>query len=324
MLTVVRQFAIEHLEEAAELRERYGRYFLSLVADQEAALQGSDQRYALALMNQEIENIRQAWRYAVVQGDSDAINQATAALSLYLYMRSWFREGLELFGQAADRLAGQAPPQLVAKLRARQGWFAFLSGQLQQALDLLTGSLATLHPDGAPEALTYTLNFLAVVNSSLGDFARAESLCEQALAIARATNQRYSQAISHNILSQLAYQQGNYAQAQTASQTSLKLEQALGNRWSMGFSLVNLGRVAYALGDYATAQARYEESLAIRREMQDARGQGLCQLYLGDTAVASQSYGEAAVQFQRSLAIFSQIGDQPTVETLHKRLAALP
>ena len=64
--------------------------------------------------------------------------------------------------------------------------------------------------------------------------------------------------------------------------------------------------------------------MAIGREVQDARGTGLCQLYLGDTAVASQNYGEAAVQFQRSLAIFSQIGDQPTVETLHKRLASLP
>ena len=324
MLTVVRQFASEHLADEAALRERYGRYFLALVADQEAALQGSQQRTALALMNQEMENIRQAWRFAVMQGESEAINQATAALSLYLYMRSWFREGLELFGQATDRLAGQASPQLVAKLQARQGWFAFLSGQPDQALDLLSRALASLPPDGEPEALTYALNFLAVVNSSLGDFATAEALCAQALASATATNQRYSQAISHNILSQVAYQQGAYAQAQTASQTSLKLEQALGNRWSMGFSLVNLGRVAYALGDYATAQARYEESLAIRREMQDARGQGLCQLYLGDTAVASQNYAEAAVQFQRSLAIFSQIGDQPTVEKLYERLAALP
>ena len=326
MLAVVRQFAAEHLgngQAGFDLRQRYGRYYLGLVTAQAADLQGENQLRALATINQEIENIRQAWRLAINQADVAALDRATEALSLFLYMRSWFREGLELFGLAVNRLDGQAEPQVAAKLAARQGWFAFLSGKLHQAAELLRQSLAVLHPDGDPEALTYTLNFLAVVNQSLDDFETAQALCEEALAIAAAHGNRYSQAISNNILSQIAYVQGRYEAALNHSQASLHLEQALGNRWSMGFSLVNIGRVAYALGEFATARGNYEESLAIREVMGDARGQGLCRMYLGDTAVARQNIPEAKAQYQQSQAIFRQIGDQVTVEALNGRLASL-
>jgi len=326
MLAVVRQFAAEHLENGQvgfNLRQRYGRYYLDLAAAQENDLKGSNQLHALAIVNQDIENIRQAWRLAVDQTDVAALDRATAALSLFFYMRSWFREGLELFGLAVSRLDGQADRQVVAKLAARQGWFAFLSGKQHQAAELLTQSLAVLHPDGNPEALTYTLNFLAVVNLSLDDFETAQALCTEALEIAVEHGNRYSQAISNNILSQIAYMQGRYEAALDHSQASLQLEQALGNRWSMGFSLVNLGRVAYALGDFATAKANYEESLVIREDMQDARGQGLCHMYLGDTAVARQNIAEAKAHYQQSLAIFRQIGDQTTVAKLAARLAEI-
>ncbi|MBK7893610.1 MAG: tetratricopeptide repeat protein [Anaerolineaceae bacterium] len=327
MLTVVRQFAADHLPDGpalADLQGGYGRYYLQLVAAQGADLQGGNQRQALAFISQEIENIRQAWRLAVAHNDVASVDLAAATLGLFFYMRSWFREGLELLGLAANSLAGRAPTVLLAKLVVWQGWFAFLSGQPEQAARLLGQSREMLPPDGDAETLTYALNFLAVVRQALGDLETAVALCTEALELAAENDYRYSQAISSNILSQIAYVQERYVAALAHSHASLQLEQALGNRWSMGFSLVNLGRVAFALGDYATAQAHYEESLAIRREMGDARGQGLCHLYLGDTAVASQNFAEAHKQFQRSLAIFNPIGDQLTVDKLHERLATLP
>ena len=327
MLTVVRQFAAEHLgiqsNVLTELGQRHSHYYLDFVTVQGSALKGSQQRQALALINQEIENIRQAWRFAVVRGDGAVLDQATAGLSLFFYMRSWFREGLALFGLAADRLDGTASPQIVAKLAARQGWFAFLSGKPQEAVDLLSQSLETLHPDGEPDALIYTLNYLAVVNYTQDDFETAHTLCTEALAIAEAHDKKYRMAISNNILSQIAYKQAQYETAQHHSQRSLALEEALGNRWSMGFSLVNLGRVAVALGDFATAQAYFSESLAIRTEMQDARGQGLCQLYLGEMATALEDAAAAEDHYRQSLAIFRQIGDQVTVENLNGRLAQI-
>ncbi|WP_420645742.1 AfsR/SARP family transcriptional regulator [Candidatus Leptofilum sp.] len=324
MLMVVRQFAAEHLPDGAELvalQGRYGRYYLNLVAAQEADLQGGNQQQALAIVSQEMDNVRQAWRLAISQGDVAAVDQATAVLSLFLYMRSWFREGLALFTQAVTELAAQAPKAILGKLKARQGWFAFLLGDRSRAERLLQESIDALREDGEPAALSYALNYLAVVQYVQDNYEAGWASCREALNIGEQHGLTYSQAISNNILSQIAYLQARYEVALTHSQTSLGLEEQLGNRWSMGFSLVNLGRVAYALGDYDAAQARYEESLAIRQEMEDARGQGLCHLYLGDTAVASQNLPAAEAHYQKSLAIFRQIGDQVTVDSLQKRLA---
>ncbi|WP_420629547.1 AfsR/SARP family transcriptional regulator [Candidatus Leptofilum sp.] len=323
MLMVVRQFAAEHLpggEALKALQGRYGRYYLDLVAAQEADLQGGNQQQALAIINQEMDNVRQAWRLAVSQGDVAAVDRATAVLSLFLYMRSWFREGLALFTQAVTELVAQAPRAVLGKLKARQGWFAFLLGDRGRAERLLQESIDTLRVDGEPAALSYALNYLAVVQYVQDNYETGWASCQEALAIGEQHGLTYSQAISNNILSQIAFLQKRYEVALTHSQTSLRLEQTLGNRWSMGFSLVNLGRVAYALGDFATAQTRYEESLAIRQSMEDARGQGLCYLYLGDTAVASQNLPEAEAHYQKSVAIFRQIGDQVTVDRLEERL----
>ncbi len=327
MLAVVRQFAAEHLENGQlgfDLRQRYGRYYLDLVAAQETDLQGSNQLRALATINQEMENIRQAWRLAVSQADVMALSRATEALSLFLYMRSWFREGLALFSQAIEQLAEKAPAGVMAKMASRQGWFTFLLGDRAKAEGLLSQSVARLRVEGDEAALVYALNYLAVVQYVQDDYEAGWATCQEALAVGERHDLIYSQAISNNILSQIAYLQKRYEVALVHSQASLRLEQALGNRWSMGFSLVNLGRVAYALGDFATAQANYEESLAIREGMQDARGQGLCRMYLGDTAVARQNVAEAKAHYQHSLIIFSQIGDKVTVQKLNERLLSLP
>ncbi|MCB8927691.1 MAG: tetratricopeptide repeat protein [Ardenticatenaceae bacterium] len=326
MLAVVRQFAAEHMQNGQigfALRQRYGRYYLNLLAAQETRLQGAEQAQALAVIGQEIDNIRQAWRLAVAQADLAAVDQATETLSLFLYMRSWFREGVALFSQAVAQLRAQAPEAILGKLIARQGWFAFLLGERDQAEKLLHEGLAYLRADGEPSAVAYTLNYLAVIQYVQEAYEMGWATCQEALAIGEQHNLLYSQAISNNILSQIAYLQKRYEVVLAHSETSLRLEKTLGNRWSMGFSLVNLGRVAYALGDYATARARYEESLAIRAEMQDERGQGLCRMYLGDTAVASENPTEARQQYLQSAAIFRRIGDQATVERLNGRLASL-
>lgn len=328
MLAVVRQFATERQkdiqQDVTELRQRHGRYFLDFVATQEEKLEGGEQLQAVASLSQEIENIRIAWRFAVAQGDVKALDKATAALSLFFYMRSWFREGVELFTLAVEQLANVASAAVLAKMAARQAWFTFLLGDHAAAQTLFTQSIAQLRQSEDAASLAYALNYLAVVLYVQRDYEAAWDCCTEALAIGKQDQLTYLCAISNNILSQIAYLQERYEVAQNHSRTSLQLEQQLGNRWSMGFSLVNLGRVAYALGDFAKARKHYEESLAIRKAMEDARGQGLCCLYLGDTAVASQDYSEATTNYQHSLAIFRQIGDKATVEKLHGRLASVP
>jgi len=330
MLETLRQFAYEKLTavpaEEQNIQKKHIAFYLSFLQRRETDLRGQRQQTALREIRQEIENIRLAWQLALDQADWAAIDQAVAALSLFYYMRSWFAEGADLFSQSITRLeeAGNVETAVLhAKLLARQGWFTFLLGHPTQAQTLLAQSLKQLRPFPASADHIYALVFLAVVTYNQDDFATAQQLAEEGLAISQTLGDRYYEAIANNILSQIAYLQDDYHAAQTYSEQSLTIEREIGNRWSIGFSLTNLGRVAFAQGDFATAQTHLQESLLIREALQDSRGQAICHNYLGATARALGNLAAAAEHYQASLVLSREISSEAGIVFALNRLENL-
>lgn len=334
LLEVIRQYAAEKLNEAQHhtsvehtlASDRHCYYYLHFLCQRKEDMQGSRQQTALAEITTEIENIRSAWRWALARGHVQAIGESIESLFYFYDMRSWFREGLEAFTQAAARLAelhaADDSPEIClvwGNLLARQGWFTFHLGQQVEAKDLLERSLALLRPLDLPGVLVFPLNYLAAVNSYLGAYTEAQHLGLEGLAVSRAGGDRYGMIIANNILGQVAYSLGNYQEARRYFQESLAMGDR-GNRWSMAFALINLGTVAYALGDYHEAQARFQEGLSTREALGDARGTALCLNHLGDTAEALHDYTEARRLYQRSLALFQEIGNYWGIASALSRL----
>ncbi len=315
---VLRQYTLEKLpkHKAIALRDRHSRYYLQLLHQQRANLTGSNQFLALEKIRRDIENIRIAWFWAVIHHHVEDLTLALDTLGLFYYMNSWFIEGVDIFAQTIAELTPANPQKptlseqvLLAKLIARQGWFTFLSGKQKEGKILLEKSLERLRPLDQPDALVYTLNFLAVACYTLGDFARARQLCQEAVQLELVEDVAYNHAITHNILSQIAYLSGQYEEARTYSQYSLRLELEMENHWSMGFSLANLGRVAYALQEYERANTYFRQSLAIRRKVKDERGQAICLNYLGDTALALEMHQSGMNYYMESLSICRDMGN---------------
>lgn len=315
---VLRQYAAEKLTAATDvteiaLRDRHSYYYLTFLQQPQPDLQGGQQMEALAAIAQEMENIRAAWNWAILQGDATTLQHAADTLALFFYMQSRSQEAEAMFAQAAGRLAELAYDRSAyvtwGKCLCWQGWFTSLLTRQPTAQALLKQSVEILRQHGSPTDLIFPLNFLAAVTSQLGDYSQAQQLCQEALVVSRATANRYGVAISKNILSQVMYALGQYQEAQRYCQESLAIEREIGNRWSMAFSLTNLGRVAFALRDYRGAQARYQESLVIREAMADARGTAVCLNDLGDTADALADGGTAQNYYQASLKISQEIGN---------------
>ncbi len=329
---VLRQYAAEKLATATDvtetaLHDRHSRYYLSFLQQSQPDLQGGQQMEALAAIFQEMENIRAAWNWAVLQGDVTALLQAADTLALFFYMRSRSQEAEVMFARAAGRLAELAHGRSVhvawGKCLCWQGWFTSLLTRQPAAQALLKQSVEILRVYGAPPDLIFPLNFLAAVASQLGDYNQAQQLCQEALVVSRAAANRYGVAISKNILSQVSYALGQYQEARRYCQESLAIEREIGNRWSMTFSLTNLGRVAFALRDYREAQARYQESLVIREAMADARGTAVCLNDLGDTADALADDVTAQNYYQASLKISQEIGNPWGISASLTRLGHL-
>lgn len=322
LLEVVRLYAAEKLaeadraqpQEAAGVADLHSRYYLGLLHQRLPDLRGVRQRAALAEIAGEIENIRQALRWAIQRNTVDLAEQAVSGLFHFYNMRSWFAEGESIFKQMAGWLASLQQHDPAARfvwgrVLARQGWFAFQLGSHTEAQHLLEQSLAILRALGHNAALEFPLHRLAVVLAERGDCEAALQTWEEANAISAATADNYRIAISKTILCQISALQGRYREAQRYGQESLALDRAIGNRWGAAFSLIHLGSISYALGDYAEARSAIQESMLIRNETGDLRGVAQCLEMLGDVALAQKDHTEAERCYYAALARFREIGN---------------
>jgi len=139
-----------------------------------------------------------------------------------------------------------------------------------------------------------TLNGLANLACAQGDYAVAQSLHEQGLAINRGLGDRRSVAISLVNLGAVAEARGDRLAARALYQECLEIFRELNEKVGIASSLINLGVVAVALGEIPHAQGLYQESLAMLRELGDRRGIAFSLEGLADVGLASGCAGRAA------------------------------
>ena len=135
----------------------------------------------------------------------------------------------------------------------------------QEFLELSEKALGPDHPDTA-----MALSNLALLYSSMGDYAKAEPLYQRALKI-------YEKALgpdhpdtarSLNNLAALYDSMGDYAKAEPLYQRALKItEKALGpDHPDTATALNNLAGLYRSMGDYAKAEPLYRRALKITRK----------------------------------------------------------
>ncbi|MCB0210432.1 MAG: tetratricopeptide repeat protein [Anaerolineae bacterium] len=317
------QYALDKLEELpaekAEAEDRHGAYFADFLAQRTTALQGGNQRAALAEINADIENVRICWQWAIERGRWAAVEQALESLFHFYDIRSGFKEGAEAFERAAsaleksgDTAASAANPIVWGKLLARQGWFVFQLGQYEPAIELLHHSLEILRQagDAARPALAFPLNYLGAAHRHLGEYQLAEEHLVECLEICREIKDRFGEGVALTILGQAAYLKGDYEQARQLCQESLAIKRAIGDHRGITFALHILGQVAFSVDAYSEAKRSFEESLAICQAIGDDRGIALSLSYLGDVLQKLGEYPGARQLYQESLAIFEEIGNQ--------------
>ncbi|MBX3055028.1 MAG: tetratricopeptide repeat protein [Anaerolineae bacterium] len=318
ILEVLRLYVAEHLQqnpgEGMAVHGRHQDYFIAFLRGAEQRLQNEEQRLALEEIGEEIENIRGAWRWAVLQQQVTAVNAGLSSLFDYYDMRSRFQEGQDVLQRAAAMVAAQPDSeekQLVwGRLLARQGWFTFHVGRYGEAQQLLQQSVAMLRPLSSLPDLVFCLNYQGAIHYHLGDDAQAEALCQEGLALSKTAAYEQGMGIALNILAQIAYRAGEYATAQAYSEQSLEIVTRLGNPWSRAYSLSNLAQVAFARQAYDEARRLNHIILEIREEMGDVRGIAMCLEMLARTAVAQDQLSDARTLYQRSLYLYREIGNQ--------------
>lgn len=170
--------------------------------------------------------------------------------------------------QAAGTIAERFPdqPGIRSRLMETMGEVYRRLGLFEQARSLQEGSLAILEDVRGPDHpdLVSSLNKLALVHWSLGDFAAARPLFERAIAITEQESGESSPGMLTNLAIVLE-QTGDYEGARRRYNQALAMQEERLGPDSEGVARIlnNLGILLKRTGNYDGAQRHYERALAI-------------------------------------------------------------
>lgn len=146
-----------------------------------------------------------------------------------------------------------------------------------------------------------TLLELGEVSSFVGAYAAAEGQLLEALALARAAEDRLREATALRLLGELHERQGDHKGARGHLETAAALCRQHGDEGELTRVLLALGgNVLWQLGEYDTAAAQLQEAVDLARAIGDARaaaralhGTANIHLYMGNWAAAEAAFAES-------------------------------
>jgi DNA-binding NarL/FixJ family response regulator len=143
-----------------------------------------------------------------------------------------------------------------------------------------------------------------------GDYAEAQTYCEEALGLARASGLRELEANALYHLGLVAYDQMDWVMASNRHAESLRVATSLNDALSIARGLRGLALAAHQQGDYERARQLHEESLAKRREVGEPWGVALALVDLGQVLLDTRDVARAKALFHESLTLSQDLGSR--------------
>ncbi len=280
----------------------------------------------------ELENIRQAWRWAVEHIEAALIGKAADALGMFYYLRGWYEAGERDYRTAIERLRRSTPrgaktgevEDALARVLGWQGEFALNRGEYAAAQELLEESVALFQTLGCPSETAWRMLSLGMSVMHQGNLSLAERYYQDSLSAFTAEESSSAFTAAENLngaaictefIGTAAAIRGDYPQAQQHYRESLQLYRRVGDVYGEAGGLYCLGDIARITGDYAEAQRRFAASLEAYQSIHNQRGAAQAYNQLGNIARLLHEYGQAADYHRQSLWLRREIGEQDGVAT---------
>ncbi len=320
-LETIREYAQERLTEGpetGELLRRHATYFLELARGAPSGLKGRDQDAWLERLESEHDNLRGALRWALNEGDIALALEMSASLWPFWYQhgdvtegRAWLTESL----QGADT----GPTETRALALAGAGWLASEQGD-GGAAALLEDALRCA-PKSAPALRAQIMMLLG--GCITDDPGRARTVLQEAVSLARTTEDRWVLAVSLNNLAESFREEGDNARATAMYEESLLISSEIDDRFHVALSMVNLGEMAHIGGDLAQARELFSDVQELTRQRGDIRHLSIALLDLGWVSMSEGLNLESEQHFGESLSLLWERGDMPFITSALRGLAAV-
>lgn len=279
LLETLREYAWNQLVAADEVesaRDAHLEYFLALAEEGQWHLVSETAPGLIYWYEVEQENLRVAFQRAL---ERDAVRPTRLANALAGFSLIPGRIGEAL--QLVERALAATDPQL-----------------LQDA------------PAEERMAYARCLRWAAVFTFNQGNSALARQRLTAAWEIVRTLDDCEGLAAILGSLGGMELNAGNYAEAQRLYGESLALRQSDGQDWGVGQCLLQLGDVAFAVGDLNSARSCYAQSRLCFGRVGDSHGDAMLAHRQSCLALQEGNFDEAEALLNQSHKVFEGLGSK--------------
>jgi predicted ATPase/DNA-binding SARP family transcriptional activator len=271
MLELLREFALEQLGEADDLRRDHAAFYLRLAEEAAAATDEAAKPQWFDRLEQEHGNLRAAFAFAVAQGDAATAVRLAAALTRFWQIHGHLVEARRSF-ETALALDGDVP--LLARQKATNGLGIMLAeqGDFDAAEPLFTRGLELARELG-------DVTRIAIGSSNLGnlflfrrDYEGARELFTKALAGYVAAGHARGCAITTENLGIVAFCEGRLDEAEQLLTRAFTLAADIGDQREQAAATRSLARIALERGDVPRAEELLARGIPPARAIGDRHG----------------------------------------------------
>lgn len=327
---VIRHFAAAKLadDEAAAraIRSAHSRYHLAFLDAQLGRPRGMEQPRAQQYVRELLDDIHQAWRWALSQQSVPDVLLALNPLYTFYETSGWYAIGAQEFQTASllasewskEQVTGDARQleRLEVSLLACEAVFRYRLGELSEAGSMLSSAIAqqkSLPQDPnttEPEELAFVYRWYGAVLHELGEYDEAKQKFDFAHTIYEQMGN--AQGLAH-VLRELAdllyFVDGKPEESLLLYEESLGAAQTAKDRTAEILAFLNSGTAYISLGDYIRAEENLQESLRMSRELGAKR---LIGVTLNNLAIIAYEEDPKKAQqlMEENYAIRVEIGDR--------------
>ena len=317
MLETLRQYARARLaesEEVAATRRQHAIYFRSVAEEAEQNLRSADEEQWFSRIDAELDNVRQAMRWAL-DNDEGLLAQATAG-ALYRYFMYRFRstEGQE-WAEAAVA-ASEEPNAERAKVLLAAGTLAQTGRNLDISMKYLDLSIETARAIGNDAILGAALNNRAIISEGMGMIEEAERLWLENLELSQRSEDEAGETIAMINLSSAAMDVENYELAAERATKALAVASGFGSERLIDEVRSQLFLVFRRSGRLTEAALVLDEMLAEEEKRGFRYRPGQTAFMGAMLATDSEDYDSAVELMITALRRFKTLPDYESIEAV--------
>ena len=260
MLQTIREYARARLNPA-EMTDALGRhagYYQALAVRTGPALRGAEQRRALEALDADIGNIQLAVESLLAAGRQEAV--ADLAWALWLYC--WARGAIGVWrGWTRAATGASLPVHARARLLGADGFLGIWEQDYDTSLPELREALELGQQLDDASLVTLVDISLVMVHGGLGDEPAARAAGQEALRLARAAGDQWSEAYARTGLCFLAVALGQFSGREDDFDAMVDAARTCEDPVCLAIALGNDGELRLATGDVAAAVELIGESL---------------------------------------------------------------